>query len=165
MSTKLSTLKTFLSSKDCFTLDDFKSFPAVLHLAVFKEPFLSLIFSGTKTLESRLSKHRSPPYQKVSPGDIILLKESSGPLKGFCTVKNVVYLGPLTTQEMHMTVDQYSKDLCLTEDFKREKKESRYISLFELENITSVHLVSIIKKDPRSWIKITNPSNNAQEIS
>lgn len=54
-----------------------------IHLAVFSEPYLDYIINGKKTIESRFSKNRSLPYQKVKTNDIIIIKQSSGPVVGY----------------------------------------------------------------------------------
>ena len=40
-----------------------------LHLAILTEPYISKIFSGVKTLESRFSRNKTVPYNRVRPGD------------------------------------------------------------------------------------------------
>src|SRR4051794_23702908 len=58
-----------------------------LHLAVFVEPYLDYVLSGRKTIESRFSVVRCPPYRRVQPGDAVLLKASGGPVVGLCQVR------------------------------------------------------------------------------
>src|SRR5262245_51208695 len=60
-----------------------------VHLAIFVEPFLDFVLSGKKTVESRFSVNRCPPYEHVSRGDIVLLKRASGPVVGACIVSAV----------------------------------------------------------------------------
>lgn len=43
-----------------------------IHLAILTEPYLEWILSGKKTVESRFSIHRVPPFGVVSPGDAFL---------------------------------------------------------------------------------------------
>ena len=43
------------------------------HLAILVQPFLDLILKGEKTIETRFTKVKCPPFQKVKEGDIILL--------------------------------------------------------------------------------------------
>ncbi len=53
-----------------------------IHLAIFSEPYMSLVLSGEKTIESRFSRNRCAPYGEIGDGDIILLKEVAGPICG-----------------------------------------------------------------------------------
>ena len=60
-----------------------------IHLAVFTQPLLDLILDGCKTIETRISKIKLPPYQAVSVGDYVLMKQSGGPIKGVFEVDKV----------------------------------------------------------------------------
>ena len=44
-----------------------------IHLAIFNEPFLSLVFNGKKKIESRFSINRICPYGKIKKGDNLIL--------------------------------------------------------------------------------------------
>jgi len=59
-----------------------------IHLAVLVEPYLSLILDGKKTIESRFSINRHAPFEQVQRGDVLILKRSSGPIEGLCTVSD-----------------------------------------------------------------------------
>src|SRR4051812_46290160 len=60
--------------------------PFSLHLAVCVEPFLELMLNGRKTIESRFSAVRCPPYLRVNAGDVVLLKRAGGPVLGICRI-------------------------------------------------------------------------------
>src|SRR5688572_1110592 len=60
---------------------------ARVHLAVVREPYLSLIITGKKTIESRFSRHDRPPYGCVMRGDVLLLKEPAGPIVAIAQVR------------------------------------------------------------------------------
>jgi ASC-1-like (ASCH) protein len=53
-----------------------------LHLAILNEPYLEYILQGKKTIESRFSLTRVPPYKQVSKGDIVFLKQYGDPIVG-----------------------------------------------------------------------------------
>lgn len=67
------------------------------HLAIFTQPMLDLILNGHKTLETRISKVRIPPYQCVSKGDRVLMKKSGGVIKGEFQISQVIYYFAETT--------------------------------------------------------------------
>ena len=60
-----------------------------IHLAIFAEPFLSMVLSGEKTIESRFSRNRCAPYGEIYDGDIILLKEVAGPICGLALARRI----------------------------------------------------------------------------
>jgi hypothetical protein len=49
-----------------------------LRLAVLREPFLGLMLSGRRTLESRFSRNRIAPYRAIRPGDVVALQGGVG---------------------------------------------------------------------------------------
>src|SRR5690554_1453539 len=67
-------------------LQTVESLPFSIHLAILVEPYLQFILEGRKTVESRFSAKRCAPFERVRPGDVILLKRSSGPIVGLCQV-------------------------------------------------------------------------------
>lgn len=59
------------------------------HVAIMSKSFgdlIAKILSGEKTIESRWSKHRIAPFNKVGPGDIVYFKNSGGPIIAKATV-------------------------------------------------------------------------------
>ena len=82
-----------------------------VHLAVLIEPYLGYILEGRKTVESRFSSKRIPPFNSVDGGDVVLLKRSSGPIVGICQVQTRWFyqLDPRTWAEIRA---QFTKALC-----------------------------------------------------
>src|SRR4029077_16030744 len=62
--------------------DDLKTIADRGSVTAREQPFLSLVLNGPKTVESRFSRNRCAPFGEVEGGDIILLKEVSGPIRG-----------------------------------------------------------------------------------
>src|ERR1035438_10228161 len=62
-----------------------------IHLAIFTEPYLSLILKGEKKIESRFSINKISPFKKVAKGDVILLKESGGFVNGVFVAGDVIF--------------------------------------------------------------------------
>src|SRR5437762_5743619 len=82
-----------------------------VHLAVFIEPYLTFLLEGKKTVESRFSINKHAPFEQVQPGDIIILKRSSGPVCGVCKVASVWFyrLDERTWPE----IERFSEALCM----------------------------------------------------
>jgi hypothetical protein len=83
---------------------------ATIHLAIFVEPYLQFLLDGKKTIESRFSVNRRAPFNKVSKGDILLIKKSGGPVVAVCTIYERWYykLNPKSWSE----IKQYQEALC-----------------------------------------------------
>ena len=57
------------------------------HLVILKTEYIKAILEGRKTIESRFTKTRREFFGRVSPGDKVFLKVSSGPV---CATARVI---------------------------------------------------------------------------
>jgi hypothetical protein len=105
-----------------------------VHLAVFAEPFLSLVLDGRKTVESRFSRVKCAPFELVSDGDIILLKKVAGPVCGLVLAKRAWF---------------YELDKKV---FARIRKS--YATLIELAEPTTIPATPCDKRDRRGWVPL-----------
>ena len=123
------------------------------HLVIMNQPYLDLIISGTKTIESRFTKVRCAPYREVKIGDILIFKESSGDILALSTVKKVEYFGNLTTEETLELMERFRIPLAITDEFIEQKKDSKYASLIHVDKTISIQPIKIKKSDRRAWVK------------
>lgn len=121
------------------------------HLAIFTEPFLSSLYSGEKTLESRISIHRIAPYGKVYPGDMVFIKRSSGPVEAVFTV-GCVELYDLAETPIELLKERYSAALCADDAFFHSKQHCRYAVIMEIKDLTLLNPFSIDKKGMQTWL-------------
>jgi hypothetical protein len=124
-----------------------------VHVAVMAEPHLSNVLEGSKTVESRFATRRTPPFERIAPGDIIFLKRVGGPIVGMAIagdVKNVC-LDSVTWPEVHAR----SRELNVGEEFWRHKRNSRYATLMNITSVYAVEPISIDKRDRRGWAIIS----------
>jgi hypothetical protein len=132
------------------------------HLAVCAQPYLSKILSGEKTIESRFGRSRSAPFGKVGEGDVILLKETAGPISALALVASVRCFGPLGPNEAEHIMDDYQTELQLEQAFKSLKKRSLYATLITLSDVCSIKPTPVKKVDRRSWVVLVN--NREKEL-
>ncbi|HSQ97883.1 MAG TPA: ASCH domain-containing protein [Rickettsiales bacterium] len=129
------------------------------HLAIFCQPYLNLILEGKKTIESRFSKFKIAPYNKVKVGDKVIMKESGGFVLGEFTVEEVRYYDEMninknTTEE----VKSFSKEICSDVDlnFWQSKCQAKYVSLIKISNVIKYKKPRPCHekktKDMRGWI-------------
>jgi len=124
-----------------------------IHLAVFIEPYLSFLFCGQKTVESRFSVNKHPPFERVGNGDILVLKRTSGPVCGICRISNAWFyrLDPGSWRD----IERYAKALCMDEStFWQRKRHASFATLMRVEAVHRVNEFSIDKDDPRSWVVV-----------
>ena len=124
---------------------------ARFHLAVFSEPFLSALYSGEKTMESRITRSRIAPWDRLSPGDMVFVKRSSGPVEAVFTAGQVLQFD-LTQTPLALLQEKYSASLCADESFWQSKQNCRYALLTQITALIRLTPFSIDKKGMQTWL-------------
>lgn len=125
-----------------------------IHLAVFNELFLSLVFSGEKKVESRFSINRISPFQRIECGDLVILKESGGPIAGVFVAGQVAFFKQ-TEEPLVSKIEADFGDLICTahdENFWEKREKANYASLIEIQKVTRLPDFKIEKRDRRGWV-------------
>ena len=133
-----------------------------LHIAVMREPYLELLLTGRKTIESRFSVNRICPYQAVAVGDILALKAQSGPIVGLAIIEHAAFyeLDPDTWAHLR---SQFSAPLCAEDDsFWRQRAGARYGSLLRVAEPAHTPPLDIAKRDRRAWVRLANPDSQPE---
>jgi ASC-1-like (ASCH) protein len=107
------------------------------HLAICTEPLLSLMLSGEKKVESRFSKNKIAPYEKVAKGDLVILKRSGGEVVGSCVVHKVVFVEIKNKKIFIELKKKYSRSICADADshFWSQRTSARYASFIWLGKV------------------------------
>lgn len=125
---------------------------ATIHIAILAQPYLDLVLTSKKTIESRFSADRRAPYQSVRVGDVILLKQVGGPICGIARAVKVWYyqINPNVFWSIRCN---FGDRLQITDQelWDRYKKAS-YATLIQLDNVRRLEPISYIKKDQRAWV-------------
>ncbi len=124
------------------------------HLAIFKGEGAEKILSGKKTIESRLSKRKNPPYGVISAGDLVYIKPSGQDIIGQFRVKKVIFYDGLDLSDLSNLREKYGKELAIGEDYWKGKESSRYGSLIFIGEVDPfiTSPIKIPKKDLRGWV-------------
>jgi dephospho-CoA kinase len=123
-----------------------------VHLAIFVEPYLSYLLEGQKTVESRFSAVRCPPYRRVQRGDVLLLKLSGGAVVGLCQVGQTWFyrLDPRSWQTIRK---EFTHALCAQDpDFWESRQRASFATLMQVENVRRIDPIPWIKRDRRAWV-------------
>lgn len=126
---------------------------AVIHVAVFSQPFLEYVLRGTKTVDSRFSANRIAPYDHVSTGDIILIKQTGGPIVGICGVGKAWFYD-LEPDTLKTIKQQFGKLICADDEFWRSRRKRSYGTLILLKDVRPITPILIDKKDRRGWVTV-----------
>lgn len=126
---------------------------ADVHLAVFIEPYLTLVLEGLKTVESRFSRVRCAPYHQVRPGDIILVKQSGGPVRAITQAAVTSYFdfGSDCLEKVRST---YGEGICADDEFWEMQKSALFATVIELAHTISIDPLDIPKRDRRGWVPL-----------
>ena len=124
-----------------------------IHLAIFSEPYMSLVLSGEKTIESRFSRNRCAPYGEIGDGDIILLKEVAGPICGLVRARRTWFY-ELATEPIESIRARFGAGICANDAFWISRADALYATLIELDAPVSIAPVSCDKRDRRGWVSL-----------
>ena len=129
------------------------------HLALLTKPYLEKILAGRKTIESRFSRARVPPFNRVKAGDVVFLKEVAGPVHAIALASYVQFFGPLGPGKVEHIMEKYRQGLQLDSDFKIAKQDSLYATLISLEAVLPLKPLRVIKLDRRPWVVLADASH------
>lgn len=122
-----------------------------IHLAIVLEPYLEFILDGTKSVESRFSRNGCAPFGRVTAGDIVLLKRSSGPVVGLCTVSDV-WDYRLTPSTLHEIKDRFGPAICAQDGFWEDRRDAAFATLMRIEGAIPLPDLAVPKRDRRGWV-------------
>lgn len=109
-----------------------------LHVAILRKPYLDLILSGTKTVESRLTRTLLPPFKAVTPGDRIYFKQSCGPFRAMARAGRAEYHADLCPGKVDALRRRHNGSVCGDESYWQSKSSARYASLISLEQVVPI---------------------------
>lgn len=123
----------------------------VYHLAIFVSPYLELVLSGDKTIESRSSVRSVAPYGKVTSGDVVLVKKAAGGVVALFEVGEVWSFdgAPETVDDIRQ---RFEDGLCAQPGLWTKIATARFVTLLKVERIKRILPLSISKRDRRGWV-------------
>lgn len=123
------------------------------HIAIISHrTILDKILSGQKTIESRFSRVKTPPFGQIAPGDVVHLKLSGSLVIARATVAEVKEYENLTPAVIENLASYYAKELALSDDFLARKLESRFATLIFLEKVETCEPWSYKQEGRSGWI-------------
>ena len=125
------------------------------HLAILTQPFLDLILDGKKTIESRFTKVRCLPYNRIAAGDIVIMKKSGGLVLGEFTVSKVKTFTDTTPDDISKIAGKYGREIGsdVQDDFWECRQKTKYVTLMYISNpVRYESPYPFPKKDRRGWV-------------
>lgn len=123
-----------------------------LHLGIFREPYLTYIMEGKKTIETRFAKRACPPYKRVAKGDVVLMKPVGGRVAGICEIDQVWFY-QLDPDAVALIKDRFGEMICPADgSFWTERESKNVATLMLVKNVTVLSGIEIEKRDRRGWV-------------
>jgi len=123
-----------------------------VHLAVLYPKILYSILRHEKTVESRFLKVKQPPFKRIQPHDLILFKESGGPIRGVARAAWTKFFWDIDRKKMQEIKVWYSEYIKADDKFWESKKDSKYGVLIGLRDVRAIEPFKLDKKDGRPWM-------------
>ncbi|MBM4108927.1 MAG: hypothetical protein FJ255_09000 [Phycisphaerae bacterium] len=98
------------------------------HVALVKKRCLDAILSGAKTIESRLTVARKPPFGVIEPGHVIYFKQSGGFFRARAAVERVEFFEVLTPEQVRDLARRFEPDVLGGPDYWLAKERARFAS-------------------------------------
>ena len=129
------------------------------HLAIMskKGKLLEKILLGIKTIESRWSKHKIPPLEKITAGDEIYFKETGEAVTVKAKVVQVIFYKDLNYEKIKEILLEYGKGICADMSYADQIKHKKYCTLIFLEKVEKVEPFAVDKQGygmGTAWITI-----------
>lgn len=131
-----------------------------------REPYLTRVLSGEKTVDSRFLRVRAAPFDRVVPGDLLLLKLAGGPIVAEATAATVRQFAGLTPARVLELTDAYRDELRLDADFAARVQAARYAVLVWLADVRRLARPRpYAKHDRRGWVVLPEIENEEVRIT
>ncbi len=103
------------------------------------------ILAGEKTIESRWSKTKRAPWNKVRIGETIYFKNSGEPVTAMARVAKVFQFADLTPQKVKEVLEKFGPEIGVDNSFYKTVRDKKYCLLIFLERPRRVPPFSVSK--------------------
>lgn len=108
------------------------------HLVILRPPYLDMILSGAKTVESRLSRRRHPAAARCQVGDWLYLKRVGGDVEGRASVVAIDRYADLDPARLRGLAEEWAGRVAATEAedwYQRMKQDARHALFLTLADV------------------------------
>ncbi|HOA73307.1 MAG TPA: ASCH domain-containing protein [Phycisphaerae bacterium] len=127
------------------------------HLAVLHQAYLTQIVMGRKTVECRLGRKGMAPNGMVQPGDLLWLKEVSGPICAAVRVQEVHSIPLGGAGAVERIRRDWNDRILAPASFWRAGRDASVATLILLGDLCSFRPFRIVKSDRRAWVTLAHP--------
>ena len=109
-----------------------------IHVAILRPPYPQLILNGRKTIESRLTKAPLEPFNKISTGERIFIKQTSGPFVATAVAGEVFFFDRLTREKVAALKTKFNDEVCGDDAFWNWKRDANFATFIRLTHIQPI---------------------------
>lgn len=134
------------------------------HLAVMTGCYLDRLLDGTKTIESRFTRHRVAPFERVATGDVVFFKPAGGPITAAGLAGEVQHLD-LCKVPLERIAAQYGTAIAPADvTFWADRAAARYATLVTMLDVVKTEPVLVQKRDRRGWVVLNDAFATDQRL-
>lgn len=108
------------------------------HLMIVHPRYAPDLISGRKSVEARLGRDRRTPFGRVTPGDLVYMKSSNGPVFAAARVARVDEFEGLTPDDIDNLRDTYEERVMGGEAYWDSKSDATFATLIWLDEVRPV---------------------------
>lgn len=122
-----------------------------IHVAILKKPYVKLILSGQKTIESRLTRTAQPPFRAIQTGERLFIKASSGPFMATALAGLIEQHQGLEPRDIQRLNRRHNRAVCGDPAYWELKSQSRFAVFIHLEQVEPIDVGPKYVKSMRAW--------------
>ena len=136
------------------------------HLAVLYRTFVDAILAGHKTVECRLGRWGRPHHGLVKAGDLIWLKEVSGPVRAVVRASEVHTISLVSAADLRLVQRDWNDRVGAPSAFWQRGRGASVATLIGLGDVCGFGPdgFEIIKRDRRAWVPLAAPPVPGQPL-
>jgi hypothetical protein len=127
------------------------------HLAVVYRTYVDDVLAGRKTIECRFGRMGYLPDGAIQAGDLIWLKEVSGPIRAVAGARSIRRFSPLTRGRIEAIRREWNDQIRAPRAFWQAARRATVATLIWLDPVCALEPFRIAKRDRRAWVLLDGP--------
>jgi len=136
-----------------------------IHVAILKREYLRMLLAGQKTVESRLSKVRCPPFGLVKTGERLFFKASGGPFMATAVADKVHDYADQSPEDIDRLYQQWNPAVCGPEDYWRDRRDRPFATMIRLRSVEPLDVGPVFAvQNMRAWYVLTDDASPLMDV-
>lgn len=137
-----------------------------IHVAILYREYVEMILAGTKTVESRLSKVRCPPWGQVRAGERLFFKVSSGSFCATAVAEAVLDLEGQTPADIDRLRERWNPTIRGDDAYWAKKRQCPFVTLVHLRDVEPLDVGPRYRvQQMRAWYVLDEEVSPLREVT